>query len=286
MTNHGFVTSSEIEPLTDKDKEEVLFFLSRRPIHTVFMAGLIGDNGIVSPRNRGTFYGCRNEQGHLRGVALIGQKCFIEAQDNSVLTAFAHTAQRNPNAHLHRGEQKQVEFLLTQYADTGRVPQVVSRELLLEQVAAADGVDSEPDLRLANSDDLEFIMSINASMVYEESGVDPRTIDYKGMSERLAYRIAQGRCWVLVENGQVIFKADVISLTPITAFVEGVYVSPQQRGKGHGVRCMTQFARNLLMHVSSICLVVDEENQPARALYERVGYRLGSPYATAYFSAI
>jgi predicted GNAT family acetyltransferase len=106
------------------------------------------------------------------------------------------------------------------------------------------------------------------------------------MEKRMADRIAEGRYWVLVKSGHVIFKADIVSLTPLAAFVEGVYVCPEQRGKEYGVRCMTQLARNLLAHVSTICLIVNEENQPARALYERAGYRLRSRYATAYFSAI
>ena len=39
---------------------EVLKFLAQRPIHTITMMSLIHDNGIVSPFNRGTFYGCRD----------------------------------------------------------------------------------------------------------------------------------------------------------------------------------------------------------------------------------
>src|SRR6185436_20691196 len=64
--------------LTDADEEEVLNFLSRRPIHTVAMVGFIHDNGLVSTLNRGTFYGCRNYEGNLEGVALIGHATLLE----------------------------------------------------------------------------------------------------------------------------------------------------------------------------------------------------------------
>ena len=39
--------------LTDENEAETLKFLAARPIHTVFMASLISDNGVASPFNRG-----------------------------------------------------------------------------------------------------------------------------------------------------------------------------------------------------------------------------------------
>jgi hypothetical protein len=42
--NQGLVTKR----LTQEDQQEVLKFLSERPLHTVVMAGLIRDNGMES----------------------------------------------------------------------------------------------------------------------------------------------------------------------------------------------------------------------------------------------
>ena len=51
-----------VSSLGEEHQVEVLEFLSGRPIHTVMMAGLIRDNGLVSKFNRGTFFGCRTER--------------------------------------------------------------------------------------------------------------------------------------------------------------------------------------------------------------------------------
>src|SRR5436853_6079400 len=64
--------------LREESQTEGLEFLERRPLHTVMLDGLIRDNGVVNTLNRGTFYGCRNEQGELEGVGLIGQATIIE----------------------------------------------------------------------------------------------------------------------------------------------------------------------------------------------------------------
>ena len=62
---------SRVQRLTESDRQEVLSFLSVRPVHTVAMKSFIIDNGIESKMNRGNFVGYRNACGDLEGVALI-----------------------------------------------------------------------------------------------------------------------------------------------------------------------------------------------------------------------
>src|SRR3954471_23718150 len=125
------VTVTVIE-LTDEDQNEVLAFLAERPIHTVCIAGFIRDNGLVSPYNRGTFYGCRNSEGRLEGVALIGHATLIEARTRRAMQEFALVAQTYPRAHLILGEQEKVEQFWNYYADEGQELRLACREMLFE----------------------------------------------------------------------------------------------------------------------------------------------------------
>ena len=79
--------SVSVERLTNSDEAEVLKFLAQRPIHTITMTGMIHDNGIVSPFNRGTFYGCRDLNGQLEGVALVGHATLMETVSDRALAA-------------------------------------------------------------------------------------------------------------------------------------------------------------------------------------------------------
>src|SRR3954471_21878362 len=72
-------TKGTLVNLGTDDIEEVRSFLNIRPVHTVVMASFIHDNGIVSELNRGMFYGYRNSEGDLEGVALIGHSTLIES---------------------------------------------------------------------------------------------------------------------------------------------------------------------------------------------------------------
>ena len=92
-----------IGELSAADEPEVLEFLSARTIHTVFMASLIRDNGLVSPHNRGSFYACRDQYGRLEGVALLGHATVIEARTENSLASFARLTRNCLNARLIRG---------------------------------------------------------------------------------------------------------------------------------------------------------------------------------------
>src|SRR5438132_1324470 len=85
--------NQQTRPLDNNHKAEVLSFLSARPLHTFIKTSWIYDNGVVSPFNRGTFYGYRNERGQLEGVALIGHITLFETQVDSALAAFARLTQ-------------------------------------------------------------------------------------------------------------------------------------------------------------------------------------------------
>jgi hypothetical protein len=268
--------------LDETHTDEVLCFLAERALHTVYMMGLIRDNGLVSPLNRGTFYGCRDAWGTLEGVALIGHATVIETRTDRALKAFAALAQENSTAHLIVGEQDKIEQFWHHYSDGGQAPRLVCRELLFElswPVAVAAGVEG---LRLATLADLDLILPVHAQMAFDESGVNPLEVDPEGFRRRCARRIELGRVWVLVEEGALIFKADVVSDTPEAVYVEGVYVAPQARGRGYGTRCLSQLALEILTHSRTLVLLSNETNAAAARFYRRAGFKLRGFYDTVF----
>jgi len=269
--------------LNNAHEAEVLSFLAARPVHTVFMAGFIRDNGLESQLNRGSFYGCRNRAGQLEGVALIGHATLVEARTGAALAAFARQAQKNPLAHVIMGEREKIEAFWRHYNPAGQTPRSICRDLLLEQRwLAQEACESASGLRPATLDDLPLVVSINAAMIREQSGVNPLETDPIGFRLRLSRRIEQGRIWVWVENEQIVFKADVTSETPDVIYLEGVYVNPEERGKGYGLRCFSHLCKRLLARTVSICLLVNEQNESAQSFYYKAGYELRSYYDTIY----
>ena len=271
-----------IRELGRADKDEVVQFLAVRPIHTVFMAGLIRDNGLLSPHNRGSFYGCHNQLGRLEGVALIGHATLVEARTEDSLLGFAEMARNCQNAHLIRGEREMTQTFWNYFASPGCQPRQVSHELLFGLSDMMTSSGAAIDLRPATAVDLDKIVALNSAMARDESGTSPMQRDPSGFRHRVARRIEQGRVWAWFDGRRLIFKADVVSETPEAAYLEGIYVHPEERRKGHGTRCLRQLSKMLLQRCRSICLAVNQRNKNALAFYTKVGYQLYSHYETIY----
>ena len=268
--------------LTETETNEVLSFLSERPIHTICMTGMIRDNGLVSEHNRGTFYGCRNSEGRLEGIALIGHATLIETRTRGALQEFALVAQIHNQLHMIMAEQEKVEQFWNHYADDGQSMRLACRELLFELKKAVEIRNEVKGLRLATLDDLDLIAPVHAAMAEAESGINPLEKDREGFLNRCARRINKNRVWVLVEDDKLIFKADVQAESSEVIYLEGVYVNPTFRGTGLARRCFTQLCEMLIGKTRSICVLTNEENENAHAFYRMCGFKRISNYDTIF----
>jgi hypothetical protein len=160
----GFAESPQgcnISELYRSDEPEVIEFLSARPLHTVFMLGLIRDNGLLSPKNRGSFYGSRNPSGQLEAVALIGHATLVEAHTETSLVGIARVARNCQNTHLIRGEQESIKVFWTYYAGAGSNPRAMSCEHLFV-LSEPPAEVADIDLRTADMNDLDKVLAVNA----------------------------------------------------------------------------------------------------------------------------
>jgi GNAT superfamily N-acetyltransferase len=274
-------TALNVQPLEEAHTQEVLAFLTSRSVDTIFMRGLILDNGMQSDFNRGTLYGCRDAAGRLEGVALIGHAMVIEARTEGAYAAFARLA-RDARAHVILGDQEKIEEFWKHYGQGGQEPRRICRELLMELRWPVGTLTEAAALRLATTDDLDALLAVNARMACDESGVNPLEVDPAGFRERLMRRIELGRVWVWTEGGRLLFKADVMADVPGCIYLEGVYVHPEERRKNYGRRGMSQLARTLLAHTETLCLLVNEQNKDAQVFFFKAGYKLRACYDTIF----
>jgi predicted GNAT family acetyltransferase len=277
-------TEINVELLTADKKTEVLAFLSQRPIHTVAMQSFIHDNGLESPLNRGRFFGYRDVNGRLEGVALVGHATLMETVSDRALRALARVARDCSYTHMIMGEQDRVADFWSSYSETGQERRLACREWLLELQTPDSSIESLPALRLATEEELNLVMPIQAQLALQESGVDPLKVDPDGFKKRCLRRIQQRRTWVLVEDGKLIFKADIIAETNQVMYLEGIWVREEARNDGTAARCMTELSKRLLEKVNSLCLLVNESNVRAIAFYRKCGFRFRATYETIFLT--
>ena len=276
------VDNISVDQLARGEEAEVLQFLAQRPIHTVAMMSLIHDNGLESPMNRGMFYGCRDLNGRLEGVALVGHATLMETISDRALAALAQVAQQCSNTHMIMGEQERMADFWGHYAASGRQQRLACREWLFELSWPIEARGHVEGLRRATVAELELVMPVQAELAFAESGINPLQVDAQGFRKRCLRRIEQGRTWVIIEDGKLIFKADVISRTPEVSYLEGIWICEERRGNGNGLRFMSDLMRRLLEETKSICLLVNEANKLAQSFYRKCGFHFRATYETIF----
>lgn len=276
------VDAISVDRLEQGDEAEVLEFLAQRPIHTVAMMSLIYDNGLVSPLNRGTFYGCRDLRGRLEGVALVGHATLTETLSDRALAALAQVAQQCSNTHLIMGEKERMADFWSHYAAAGRQQRLACREWLFELSWPIEARGHVEELRPATVAELDLVMPVQAELAFAESGINPMQADPRGFRARCLRRIEQRRTWVVIENSKLIFKADVISRTRAVNYLEGIWICEERRANGAGLRFMSDLMRRLLEDTKSICLLVNETNKHAQSFYRKCGFHFRATYETIF----
>jgi uncharacterized protein len=271
---NAVANQSRVRVLTEADQPEVLRFLQVRPVHTVVMTSFINDNGLENPSNRGRFFGYRNFAGELEGVALIGHTTLVEARSDEALIALALKARESETPiHIMMSDGNSIERFWQYYSGETRQPRLVCEERLFEIKHPVMVREAVPGLRPAAAAELLQIAQAHALVAFEESGVNPLEKDREGFLKRVLRRIEQGRVWVVFEDHKLVFKADVVAETADVMYLEGIYVSPENRGRGFGANCLSQLSRVLLEKVKYVCLLSNVGYAQAHHAYLKAGFK-------------
>ena len=142
-----------------------------------------------------------------------------------------------------------------------------------------------PEVRRVRPDELDLLYPACVAMYTEELGVSPEANGGARLYRaRVAQLIAKGHAFAKIDDGEVVFKAELGAVTPHAAQLQSVWVDPRHRGRGMaagGVAAVCALALNDVAPV--ISLYVNQHNEPARRTYDRVGFVTTGTFATILF---
>jgi ribosomal protein S18 acetylase RimI-like enzyme len=141
----------------------------------------------------------------------------------------------------------------------------------------------ETGLREATLSDLGVLVPACAAAHEEEIGINPLDRDPDGFRWRTQAQIGEGRSWVWMEGGTILFKAEASAWTPDAVQLQQVWVDPAARGRHNAQRGMRDLCRRLLEVVPRVCLFVRPENAPAIRVYEAIGMHRTISYRSLIF---
>jgi ribosomal protein S18 acetylase RimI-like enzyme len=256
--------------LKEPELDEILAFCAEDPIERVFLED-------IARRGLGRFTALE-EGGRLKALCHSGANLVPSGEGCG---AFAELA-AGARARMIIGEQGAVSALWEAARDEMPSPRE-DRPLQPVYVLETLPEPGETGLRQAAPEDFDLLLPACAAAHSEEIGIDPLARDNEGFRWRTRAQIEEGRSWLWVEDGTILFKAEASAWTSRAVQLQQVWVDPATRGRGYAQRGMRDLCRLLLTQVPTVCLFVRRGNAAAIRVYEATGMRHTISYRSLIF---
>lgn len=252
--------------LGDEHEWVVAELLEQEPVSNLFLLGFLE----AHPISRSCWYGIGDP---LRAVALVlpGRLAVPYAPDPEDAARLGLHLRRQHNPSLLVGPRVTCDALWRRWA-----PGASPRRYYDQRLYVLDTAPPGPDpagFRRATVDDVRLIVPQAAAMEFEDLGVDPQRENPLGHASAVLDRLQGGRTWVIAEREAIVFQINVGTLHRLGCQVGGTYVPPERRGEGLATGGLAATGRRLLVHHPRVTLHVNEANEPAVRVYEKVGFR-------------
>jgi uncharacterized protein len=261
--------------LDDRDRAAALAICDTDPVANVFVASRIRALGLEPGRLGAQIWGFPDADGQLTSLCYAGANLVTVQATPPAIAAFADRALRQGRRCSSIVGPAPAITELWGYLRPRWGP---AREVrAVQPLMAIDGpplVAPDPAVRRVRLAELDVLMPACVAMFTEEVGVSPLKGDGgAAYRARVTELIRSGRALARIEDGRVIFKAEIGAATPQACQVQGVWVRPEFRGRGTaapGMAAVVNLARESIAPVVS--LYVNDFNAPARATYRRAGF--------------
>ena len=277
---------AEIRVLTLADMPAALQVAEQDPVANVFVLSRLRNGGLVQSRGAAEVWGY-SVDGVLRSLLYVGANVVPVQADAAAVEAFAARAARSARrCSSIVGPAEAVLPLWERLALAWGPAREVRRGQPLMAIDAPDpGIAPDPEVRPVSRAQLDLVMPACVAMFTEEVGVSPLGGDGGLLYRcRIAELVDSGRAFARIENGAVVFKAEIGAATPAVCQVQGVWVDPARRGRGlaaPGVAAVVTLARAGI--APTVSLYVNDFNAAALATYRRVGFRQVGTFASVLF---
>ena len=277
--------SSSLRLLDNHDRDEVIELCDRDPVVNVFVSSRVHEAGLDPARLGGQIWGYQ-AGGRLISLCYAGANLVPVSATPAAVTAFAGRAR------LLGRRCSSIVGLAPAALDLWELlrpywsrPREVRAAQPVMAISGPPHVTPDPLVRRVRPEELSILLPASVAMFTEEVGVSPVGPDGGGTYRaRVSELIQAGRAFARIENGQVVFKAEIGSVTPLACQVQGVWVRPELRGRGLAAAGMAAVVAEALRSVAPmVSLYVNDFNAPARAAYRRAGFTEIATFASILF---
>lgn len=266
--------------LGEHDRPAILALLNQNPVENVFVSSHLH---VLSPLVPGEIWGFPGF-GKLKSLLFVGNNVVPVNVDDESRPALVQRVGPRLTSTSIVGPADQVLSLWRGLSIRWGASWREVRELRAHQplmvLQAKPAVPADRRVRVLNEADLSSYMGAAIAMYTEELGVSPLESQPAMYLHFLRQLVQRGRAFGIVEDGQVIFKADVGAMSDRVAQIQGVWLHPAYRGQRIAAGAMAGVAEQVLTSHAVVSLYVNDFNAPAIATYRRTGFKQVGEFAT------
>lgn len=275
-------TRSPVRPLSLADRDDALELCARDLPRSVFVAARVLEGARTG--SLGSVLGHRVD-GALTSLCWSSANIVPVATTEESRPAFAERVRRwRGRCASVFGPRDEVEGLwahLEPHWGPPRAIRVRQPLLVAHRPPSTLGVPLDERVRPARPDEVDLVLPAAEHMFTAEIGYPPYTGSGRGYRASLSALIARGHTFVVVEDGEVIFKTDVGSLALGAAQLQGVWLTPRLRGQGLAAPMLASVVEQVMLGPAPlVTLYVNDFNTAARATYAHLGFREVGEFAT------
>jgi predicted GNAT family acetyltransferase len=283
------VLRSSLRLLDRHDVAEALAVCDRDVAANLFVAARLYGSGLGARPGGGELWGYHGSRG-LVSLCWSGANLVPVQADDDAIGAFADRARRQGrNCSSIVGPAPAVLGLWRHLQPYWGPARDVRRDQPLMALDGPPLVAPDPRVRRSRIDELDLVVPACVAMFTEEVGYSPVMQDGGALYQaQVTSLVAGGRSLVRTDDAggrpEIVFKAELGSVTPSAVQVQGVWVNPAHRGRGLAAAGMAAVARLVQAEVAPlVTLYVNGYNTRAVRTYERVGFRRVGTFATVLF---
>ncbi|MFB6708361.1 GNAT family N-acetyltransferase [Streptomyces sp. NPDC056333] len=270
------LTQTTTRVLEPSDLGAALAILESEPVANAFVTSRVQIAGLDPWRLGGEMWGWYAD-GRLRSLCYSGANLVPICATPEAVRAFADRARRAGRRCSSIVGPADATAQLWRLLEPGWGParEVRANQPLMVTESPAADVTPDPLVRRIRKDEIDVLMPACVAMFTEEVGISPLAGDGGLLYQaRVAELIGAGRSFARIEDGKVVFKAEIGAATPQACQIQGVWVAPEHRGRGLSETGMAAVLRYALADVAPVVsLYVNDYNTAARKAYTRVGFR-------------
>ncbi len=280
------LTQTTTRVLEPSDLGAALAILESEPVANAFVTSRVQVAGLDPWRLGGEMWGWYAD-GRLRSLCYAGANLVPICAGPEAVRAFADRARRAGRRCSSIVGPAEPTALLWRLLEPGWGParEVRANQPLMVTERPSADIAPDPLVRRIRKDEMEVLMPACVAMFTEEVGISPLAGDGGLLYQaRVAELIGAGRSFARIDDGKVVFKAEIGAATPQACQIQGVWVAPEHRGKGLSETGMAAVLRYALADVAPVVsLYVNDYNTPARKAYHRVGFRETGTFMSVLF---